>query len=893
MVDEHYGAWFERVSGGGVSPHPWQTALGETTACGNRMIRIPTGFGKTLGVIAAWLRHRVNRDDEAWPRRLVWCLPMRTLVEQTVAEAEAACRRLDLLWDGTGEPSDRVGVYGLMGGVGAGAWHLWPEARSILVGTQDMLLSRALNRGYGAARARWPMDFGLLGQDCLWVMDEVQLMDVGLATSAQLQAFREEDRAGGKSLRPCVTWWMSATLQRSWLRSVDTEGWIDQVPTSSVPASDRAGGLWSVTRSCELRSDLADPVALADEVVRAHRREGAGEQGPTLVITNTVDRALTVAKAVQRNKELAGTDLRIVHSRYRPRERKSWRKDFLCRESSGPDTDRIVIATQVVEAGVDFSAHLLFTDLAPWPSLVQRAGRVARWGGHGGIVVVDTKPEDDVDALPYSKEELDAAREAIVRIGELSPRAIEAFEESLTADSLRRLFPYRPAHLLLRHELDELFDTSSDLSGADIDVSRFVRSGDERDVSVFWAAVPDAGPPSPDLQPSRDALCAVPFLRARDWLCGKETKSSRSPRLKQRRSAWVWSWLDGAWREATRKDIYPGQTLLVDASYGGYDWDEATQRGTGWSPESRQPVRAISLGGEPTSDERADASQDDDSVSRQRRYRTIASHCGEVAQLAARLGQVLSPQLAPVLELAAKWHDVGKAHGAFQGSIRADDRPERRDLAKAPADAWPREARFMMDAGERRPGFRHELASTLALFAVLRKHRPDHPALLGPWRALLDQLGMAEAPPEPPDCPPLPHELELLDLDAPSFDLLAYLVCSHHGKVRAAWHASPADQAAVDASGVMAIRGVKSGDTLSARVSAAEPRELAVTLDLSPSAAGLSPRTGASWTERVIDLQRRHGPFALAWLEAILRAADQRASAIDAEDPLLSLESNR
>ena len=38
------------------------------------------------------------------------------------------------------------------------------------------------------------MEFGLLNHDALWVMDEVQFMDVGLATSAQLQAFREQDR---------------------------------------------------------------------------------------------------------------------------------------------------------------------------------------------------------------------------------------------------------------------------------------------------------------------------------------------------------------------------------------------------------------------------------------------------------------------------------------------------------------------------------------------------------------------------------------------------------------------------------------------------------------------------------------------------------------------------
>jgi hypothetical protein len=56
-------------------------------------------------------------------------------------------------------------------------------SRSHLIGTQEMLLSRALNRGYGMSRARWPIHFGLLNNDCLWVMDETQLMGSGLWTS--------------------------------------------------------------------------------------------------------------------------------------------------------------------------------------------------------------------------------------------------------------------------------------------------------------------------------------------------------------------------------------------------------------------------------------------------------------------------------------------------------------------------------------------------------------------------------------------------------------------------------------------------------------------------------------------------------------------------------------
>jgi CRISPR-associated endonuclease/helicase Cas3 len=170
-----------------------------------------------------------------------------------------------------------------MGGSEPGEWHLYPEENAVLIGTQDMLLSRALNRGYAAPRARWPMEFGLLHQDALWVMDEVQLMDVGLATSAQLQTFRQEDAGAGRELRPCRTWWMSATLQPDWLRSVDTEPMLSSLPPPLRIASDsRRGGLWEVSKPCRVMK-AAGAAAIAMEVREAHQPAAL-----TLVVINTV-----------------------------------------------------------------------------------------------------------------------------------------------------------------------------------------------------------------------------------------------------------------------------------------------------------------------------------------------------------------------------------------------------------------------------------------------------------------------------------------------------------------------------------------------------------------------------------------------------------------------------
>jgi CRISPR-associated endonuclease/helicase Cas3 len=197
---------------------------------------------------------------------------------------------------------------------------------------------------------------------------------------------------------------------------------------------------------------------------------------------------------------------------------------------------------------------------------------------------------------------------------------------------------------------------------------------------------------------------------------------------------------------------------------------------------------------------------------------------------------------------------------------------------------------YRMSETEFRAGFRHELASMLALFGVLVRHAPpEHPSRLG---AALAEL-VADPPGASSAVPPGALEAEILALSPEDFDLVAYLVCCHHGKVRTRLHAAPDDQAAPGRHGDMPVRGVRHGDrlpTTTLRGADGAPQELPATeLLLDPAALGLSPSTGRSWSERVDALVARHGPFMLAWLEALLRAADVRASRDDRlVDPLLA-----
>ncbi len=896
-----FESWFAKLAGSDVPPHRWQRSLMSQQAPRSQLIRIPTGMGKTLGVLAAWSWHRLQRSDDAWPRRLVWCLPMRVLAEQTEAVVREGLERVGALWEAPSNATHRgkVGVHLLMGGADPrGDWHLFPEECAVLIGTQDMLLSRSLNRGYGCGRARWPLEFGLLGHDALWVMDEVQLMDVGLATSAQLQAFHDDDAP--KGLRPRHTWWMSATLQPAWLRSVDTAnnhgGWCRD--PAMVEASERTRGLGAIRKTIATATIAArDAKALAERVLDEHSKLVDGEHGRiTLVVCNTVDRACSTFDALRSLGRTA--NLELVHSRFRPHERQVWRERFLSRGACVAGVDRIIVATQVVEAGVDISAGCVVTDLSPWPSIVQRVGRCARYGGTGHVLVVD-RGRDEKCAPPYAVEELDAAWAALEHVrlqGDIGTAALEAYEEGLDADARARLYPYAPRHLLMRRELDELFDTTPDLTGADLDISRFIRSGDERDLQAFWLDVPadqkgkPKKAPSRRRRPGRAELCTVPFLRARDWLCGDESSANRKPRLRGGLRAWVWDWLDGEWVVAERALLTPGRVVCVAADAGGYRVDR------GFDPSSTKPVSSVPPEPIPVETEaqnQADESQDADDLSASA-WKTIACHVGEVVDTAEAIAQAVSLRgdVRKVLALAARWHDLGKAHPAFQGSIRLPDRPVRQDLAKAPKEAWPRppETYRTRDDQDVRPGLRHELASALALFAVVQRCKPEHPALLGPWVEALGLTGNAlpvgSLQPEP-----TLSEQAVLDCSADEFDLLAYLVASHHGKVRLALHAAPKDQEyreAGDGHG-MPIRGVRDGDVLPAVLLEATSAPLpSLRLSLEPATLGLSPLTGRSWRERTLGLVDRFGPSALAWLEALLIAADRRASQLTTSDPLLS-----
>lgn len=644
---------FRRASG--YEPYDYQRQLGSRTTP-PAVVEVPTGSGKTLAMLIPWL------VDPVAPRRLVYALPMRTLVEQTAGVVRDALVNL-----GLGIP-----VHILMGGEPPADWATTPERRAVLIGTIDLLVSRALMRGYGESRFRWPVSFGLLHNDCRWVFDEVQLMGPARATSAQLDGLR----AKLDTLLPCQSTWVSATVDAGALRTYDRPELGDVVTLS---AEDRSGPLRARLEAVKLleRFDLQGtaraqrPAKIAESLLDRHR---AGTR--SIVMLNRVKTAQEVAARLERLGGSDGPEVVLLHSRFRPGDRQTQLDAAL---APPPAPGSIVVATQVLEAGVDVSSALLATETAPFSAIVQRLGRCNRAGEHdeARVLWLDEGEPTDASAPPYHVADLVAARAALLELEgtSLSPTALERIQVAEVREETA---------VLRRRDLLDLFDTSPDLAGADIDVAPYIRADEERTVDVALRDLPadartlERATP----RPVRDELVSVPI--------GDLGK----------RQAWTFDHIDGVWRQ---RRPAPGSTALLRREDGGYD----ERRGwTGAAGDVPEPL--------PTPTIIAAESFDADPRSGGKKWIPLLSHLEDVAVAAEMITRTLGlgdrDPRSQAVRRAAALHDVGKAHPAFQEMLRSADggcdMPEGEEL-------WAKSAH----AGGRNPRrhHRHELASTLAV----------------------------------------------------------------------------------------------------------------------------------------------------------------------------------
>jgi hypothetical protein len=185
--------------------------------------------------------------------------------------------------------------------------------------------------------------------------------------------------------------------------------------------------------------------------------------GLTLVVVNTIRRACDLHREITKlTRDRAANLLPVlIHSRFRPGDRKERLAELL----ASKDRKAIVVSTQVVEAGVDVSAQVLFTEIAPWASLVQRFGRCNRRGEFADNVARIYCIDFDEEKLspPYEPNQLREARQRLRELRSASPATLAAF-------NLAESDKPRASHVIRCKDIIELFDTTADLAGNDIDI---------------------------------------------------------------------------------------------------------------------------------------------------------------------------------------------------------------------------------------------------------------------------------------------------------------------------------------------------------------------------------------------------------------------------------------
>lgn len=419
---------FEALTGN--PPFKWQARLfsdylskGEIPSA----LDLPTGLGKT-SVMAVWLIARALGDAEVQkklPRRLVYVVDRRAVVDQATAEAEkhrealdgAAAALMEKLGLDAGRPLSISTLRGQH--VDNRDWLADPAASAIIVGTVDMIGSRLLFEGYGVSRKMRSYYAGLLGADSLIVLDEAHLVPpfekLIAAIEKGQQADYERDRQRALGARSADDRKFIPPMR---LLSLSVTGREREGNVFRLRDKDREDALvkqrLDAKKAISVKT-LQDKKKLEDAITDAAWELSGGGESPIrcLIYCDKRETAHNVyialsepakpAKKGEANK--AEVELFTGARRFFEREETAAKlKDplgFIAGEVNKTGKPVFLVATSAAEVGVDLDADHMICDIVAWERMVQRFGRVNRRGeGYANVIVIDPG-----DQTPKTKEQ--------------------------------------------------------------------------------------------------------------------------------------------------------------------------------------------------------------------------------------------------------------------------------------------------------------------------------------------------------------------------------------------------------------------------------------------------------------------------------------------------------
>ncbi len=833
----------------GDDPFPWQTELFHLMSQGPEAIPkrcdIPTGLGKT-SVIAIWLlARRVNRS---LPRRLVYVVNRRTVVDQTTNEVQKYKQHYPTLAISTlrGQYADNR------------EWSADPSREAVICGTVDMIGSRLLFSGYGVGTKSRPLHAGFLGQDVLLVHDEAHLEP----------AFQRLIEEIAREQKRCEEFGHFHVMELT----ATSRGEGEPFKLSDEDKqNERVKKRIHAKKKLHLEP-LKDPKKLAEQIVeKALVFKDSGLA--VLIFVRTVEDVLKVRDALAKAKRSVQT----LTGTMRGKERDDLIEDktfarFLPKPPEDATAGTVyLVCTSAGEVGVNISADHLVCDLSTFEGMAQRFGRVNRFGNRTETEIhvihpiefdeevyaqrrlktLDFLRELNGDASPAALGKLDAEKclAAFAPTPTILPTSDILFDAwALTSIDVQ--LPGRPEVGPYLHGLADDLPQTTIAWRFELDILKDEEQPEIKLKAIFSKhgirpheslTVPShrVTPFLKEMRKTNDGLgkARVALLLNRGVKCvtvdelikddgilraeptlvlpalfgGLDDKGMLASPKKESKPAERFDIADEPGYEPDPK-APPRQRVLIERTSDGWqtkplhaqfplpeDWeleaDSSTQLVRQLQQVSGLKIRLVcTLKSDNEGDTLAIVCLSPAPKKDAAKEQSLTEHVTAVEKEADRLTRELlkdHPQLADALRFAAKWHDEGKKAKRWQRYIGR--RPDGEELGKSAE--W-RDPKIL-------GGYRHEFGSLLRI--------PDE-----------EQKKLGEA-----------------------LDLALHLIAAHHG---------------------------------SARPHFAEPWDDEFGISICDS-------THEKAVQRFARLQRRYGRWGLAYLESLLRAADIAASKAIGIDP--------
>lgn len=345
----------------------------------NVILQAPTGAGKTRAALFPFLHYLAEANPECFPRQCIYSVPMRVLANQFGVEYSEILNgyvhncNLKLNKGVTIQTGDRPGDLTLEG--------------DLIFTTIDQTLSNILGVPYALSRGQANLNAGAVVASYL-VFDEFHLFPSEGALKTTLQVLR---LLKDVTLFVLMTATFSSTMLDELKRLLGAE-----VVTVSAEELLQIPSQRGKVRRFHAMNSLLTPEA----VLRCHDRR-------SIAICNTVERAQQLYAALC--ERIGEEQVILLHSRFirehRDAKEEQVRREFGKDKESWSAKHLILVATQVIEVGLDITCQALHTEVAPAASVLQRAGRCARFPGEHGDVYVYDVPLDKQgkpNYTPYS-----------------------------------------------------------------------------------------------------------------------------------------------------------------------------------------------------------------------------------------------------------------------------------------------------------------------------------------------------------------------------------------------------------------------------------------------------------------------------------------------------------